>query len=398
MDRLKIKHIALFLMTFGAMTFNRSTFMRDGVIPWYACLAFGVLTACLAVIRCGIRRPSPPQLLMSLFTVICFASCTWAMSLEMAVAGSLVVGLSLLYLLALSLLLRERDDYCFFAKCIVASSVLMILYLGLIGGFGTLLSLRSNEDATLINANELGIKCILGAFLAYELSRRSKRKGTYCATFAFLIVFAFVSGSRKVLLMGFLFFAIPFVLRKERGRIWAIFVALTALVAMYFVVTTVPFLYEMIGSRLDETFAVFGTSDFDQNTSAGQRMSYVDLGIALFQQKPMLGYGIANAAFYNGVYLHNNYMELLVDVGLIGTLPLYLVYAYSLLKNWRSYKSAKDPLALVFFVATVVFLFTDMFVVSYMNRTILSFVFVAAMYGHYTYSASSKFGLGKGMR
>ena len=73
------------------------------------------------------------------------------------------------------------------------------------------------------------------------------------------------------------------------------------------------------------------------------RTDLIKEGLLLFSQRPFLGYGINNFRYYYGqktglrTYTHNNFLELLVGVGLLGFFIYYSIYIYSfylLVKNY----------------------------------------------------------------
>ena len=83
-----------------------------------------------------------------------------------------------------------------------------------------------------------------------------------------------------------------------------------------------------------------------------------------------MGVGIANTTFlglkYTGYYfyMHNNYVELLVSVGIIGTAIYYLLLLYPLIKLFKP-ALRQDQMAILLEVLLLLMLFLDFGEVTY---------------------------------
>ena len=85
-------------------------------------------------------------------------------------------------------------------------------------------------------------------------------------------------------------------------------------------------LFKSLNNRFDEF----------QNTESQDtlREKYLEYGYQSFLEHPILGLGSGNshiitlAAAGKKTYLHNNYMEMLVNLGIVGFLIYYFIYAY----------------------------------------------------------------------
>lgn len=71
-----------------------------------------------------------------------------------------------------------------------------------------------------------------------------------------------------------------------------------------------------------------------QDTSFDERSALIAMGLDLFQENPLWGYGLDSFRHLNsyGLYAHNNFVELLVSGGLLLVGAYYLIY-YAILKN-----------------------------------------------------------------
>lgn len=102
--------------------------------------------------------------------------------------------------------------------------------------------------------------------------------------------------------------------------------------------------------------------------STGERRYFIELGWNLFGDKPLFGYGLDNFREFARSYSHNNYIELLVGVGLIGTIIFYSMYFY-LFK--AIYKIKDNKLKVIFSSFILILLFMDIARVSYDSKILM---------------------------
>ena len=101
-------------------------------------------------------------------------------------------------------------------------------------------------------------------------------------------------------------------------------------------VIDIPFLNEIIGYRIEEALDLFtktGTGD----VSSQNRVGLIGLALQMWSDHPILGLGMNNFPMFQtigeaGYYAHNNYVELLADLGLVG-FCLYYYMPMSLLRR-----------------------------------------------------------------
>lgn len=185
------------------------------------------------------------------------------------------------------------------------------------------------------NANSIGSMAAVGivftifVFLFHCEKPSAKDKvivGTLIFAFSLMMI---LSGSRKsILLVGVtLLYYIMFSSKSHIVR--NVIVACLLIVLMFYLLYNVPFLYDNIGYRFESLFSMFEGSGGDKSSLARQEM--INVGVDAFWEKPLFGYGINSfkeiygLAMGRTVYAHNNYIELLVDVGLVG-FCIYYVY------------------------------------------------------------------------
>jgi len=150
-----------------------------------------------------------------------------------------------------------------------------------------------------------------------------------------------LTGSR----MAFIFIAVAvFVLfiqyYRNLKRNKVALIAATAIIAAFliYLVFNVPILYSVIGKRI-QNLVSFTMGESVRENSVYIRWDMLQKGVGWFFQKPLFGYGIDNFRVLYGsieggleTYSHNNIVELLVGIGLVGTTIFYYMLCSALHK------------------------------------------------------------------
>ena len=196
-----------------------------------------------------------------------------------------------------------------------------------------------------------------------------------------LAIFALLSGSRKVLIsMGI--YVVMILMYEYPPRDFAkLFVRPLIIVGVLgfalLCIMNIQGLYATLGVRIESALAFFSGDD-TADSSAATRMEMIETAWNMFTQKPITGYGLntfAEIAGFNA-YAHNNYMELLANLGLVGVLLYYcplLVYLRKAFWNWRrGYIHSVLPLSII-----AVSIISDIGMVSYFTMVSHSFLALA---------------------
>lgn len=227
------------------------------------------------------------------------------------------------------------------------------------------------------NANELALQLTLGACLIWISPRKAGALAGCLAVGA--VGYAFINtGSRKLLLMApvFLFlvlFQLAYGVKKRNGRLAVVLIGLVLLLCVG--------LAPMILERSKNVATVQRALTYENNHSYNIRVDMVHQAIRFWQASPVLGMG--TDAFRRisgyGMYAHNNYAELLCDLGVLGTLLFYGIHFYILFKCLR----LAMPLKLYCMVFVVMLLVLDMGAVSYYRKqTVMILMILASVAVH----------------
>lgn len=216
-----------------------------------------------------------------------------------------------------------------------------------------------------MNSNDLGLNMAISSIIAMYFGKE-KRNYLYYA-FALMASFiTFMSGSRKAFFLVIIGYLLIHVLttKKRYKLILVIPMVVTVILMIWSLAMEIPFFYNVIGNRILEMingFLGIGYADF----STLIRIRMIEFGIELFKARPILGYGLANYAILSpfSTYAHNNYIELIVGVGLLGLILYYFAYLYLIRMHLKYFK--RIPYSSLFLTLLVGLIIMEFGLVSY---------------------------------
>ncbi|MGB4407771.1 MAG: ATP-grasp fold amidoligase family protein [Sphaerochaeta sp.] len=225
---------------------------------------------------------------------------------------------------------ESKRSFQTFLYIYLLGSLFVVLQLLFSAPIGLVFSTRLGETIQ-VNPNTVGyifsVAAIISLYLVFQ-----HRKWLFLVPFVLFPIFALFTGSRKVLILLSLGLVLLILLHQKSLKrvLIATIVAAAVLVLGVVLIITIEPLNRIIGQRIIDMFGQLAGAGTDESTSI--RMGMVVSGINMFKQKPFFGWGLGAFTDLGGfaMYAHNNYIELLVAVGLFGTLlydalPLYIV-------------------------------------------------------------------------
>ncbi|RAS99036.1 hypothetical protein A6E22_25100, partial [Bacillus cereus] len=267
-----------------------------------------------------------------LFILVCFVSVFFAINQSIAV--SKIKTIILIYFLMISLV-NYIDT---FEK--LRSFLLSFVYSGFITGVYILASSDFSQvtryGSELGNVNSIGMIIGISSIFCFYFIIEEKKYLLYTPIMLINIFVVFLTGSRKALLFVVLtIIAILLIQQKAgiKGKIKALIGILITLVISLYVIFNVELLYTIIGVRMEHLFSYILGKGANEG-SINIRANMIDMGLDWFQERPITGYGIDNFRSLYGIeaiggeftYSHNNLVELLVGIGVIGTFLFYLTH------------------------------------------------------------------------
>ena len=234
------------------------------------------------------------------------------------------------------------------------------------------------------NVNLLAQKCTFSVIIAFYYTQYAKSKFNR-AICAFIAVFVFsvclFSGSKKaifVVAFSVIYLILSKSVMRRGGSKMRAFISIAIIVVLMIVVIyNVPY-FDIIRQRLDSFFSIFTGKQV--SVSDMRRISYIRRGLSQFLQKPFFGNGVNYSEYMFGTYSHNNYVEMLLNFGIVGFIIYYYPY-FAGIKRTVMYKDTKGRRKRALFLSIMIgILITDIGVVTYYDRNIAILMCLVSKY------------------
>ena len=121
----------------------------------------------------------------------------------------------------------------------------------------------------------------------------------------------------------------------------------------------VPMFYDVIGSRMESYLIFLGGDTSHADGSSRIRSQMIEIGLQKWQESPLWGYGFDSFKYFNEsvtghfYYSHNNFVEMLYNLGIIGFIAYYSYYIKLLFASYNE-KNRISLSARAFSVAMVI--------------------------------------------
>lgn len=155
----------------------------------------------------------------------------------------------------------------------------------------------------------------------------------------------FLSGGRKYIVVPMVFFYILLLFKQDaRGQKHIVKYTIMIIVLLLFVwilVMNVPIFYNIIGVRIEEFFDLLSGNQNNQDYSSQIRLEMIQAGLAQWLESPIWGYGFDSFKYFNRTltghfyYSHNNFVELLYNLGIIGFVIYYWFFWKLVYVAWK---------------------------------------------------------------
>lgn len=262
---------------------------------------------------------------------------------------------------AFMLVIKKKSDYIIIFWAYSLSATLLIIILLLTNQLYMDVRLGSSLFG---NANAfahffaVSVVCSIWLFI---YSKRSLKIFALACIISQIYALA-LSGGRKSFVFPFIFLYTLLLLKKDKtGRKHIVkytIIFIIIVVIVYYMVMNIPALYESLGNRMESLLNLFtGEGTVDNSTLVRQKM--IKIGLKGWLDKPFLGHGVDNYKYWcfrklnRLTYAHNNFVEVIFDLGIVGFILYYGFYAF-LLKKLISVKQAENYDLRNFFISFVI--------------------------------------------
>lgn len=220
------------------------------------------------------------------------------------------------------------------------------------------------------NANELALQLTLGACLIWLSPRKAGRFLCWLAVGA--VVYAFLTaGSRKSLLSVPVFIFLALLQLSSTAKKRNVLLALVLIGPLLILgVCLTPVILE----HAKNVPTIERALTYQNDSSYTKRVEMAHEGIRLWESSPVFGRGTDAFTRLGGfdTYAHNNFTELLCDLGVVGALLFYGIHFYVILKCLRLPK----PLNIYCVVFVLLMVGLDLGTVSYYRKQTLMIMMI----------------------
>lgn len=375
--------VTLYLISIYIWSSNETMYVYSNLL----CLA--TLAAMVLVISVRNITVTLPAGCLIAFSAFCITSILWAEEPNRSSTMALkTIPLLVIFSIVLYNYICITKEKKFLINSIYLSGIVLAVYTIMIQGgpaqFISSLGQGGRLGGQVANENTVGMGTAFSLLIAYYyiIFHRYKR---HLVSVILSGLVALSTGSNKALIvMVFGCLTILVFYAYKKGNLSSLLRSTSMIVGM--AVLTLCILqfpmFETINSRFTsmiETLSGVGAT----NASTVERMRLAEAGMRQFAETPFLGIGIANSGIITqrtiagfDSYLHNNYVELLACVGIVGTLLFYAGPFFSvqrMIKNLASSDSS-TVLALVIILSWLVI---QVGLVCYAEKT--SYVYLSLM-------------------
>jgi len=282
----------------------------------------------LEILRVHKFRLTIHFLWMSLFIVWGLFISFFSYDTSTSIYDVVNISFKLTLLTSIIVFIDTEGKFHFALKSILLSGIVLAIVIFLTVPLSDLGTDRLGKIVD-VNSNRLGIVLSYASISAIYLSV-TLRKYKYLFPLPLFITLILLTGSRKSLFaVGIAIILLILLYSRDIKKLFSRLIIISGILyGMYFLIMTIPTLYQITGRRVESIGIFNGTLDASMVT----RTTMLQEGFDLFLKKPIVGYGLENYRLLSiyETYSHSNYIELLTSVGIIGTLIYYSLLIYLL--------------------------------------------------------------------
>lgn len=331
-------------------------------------------------------RFSPLVSRYMLLTAFGAMNILWADNQDMSLDKSLTMSLITINIFIIYNLLCDYDIQDWLLAGIIIGVVINALVSFNIIDIGWESSEGWRFQGTTVKSNILANICIFGVvaslYFYIKKSLTSRLFGVLGVLTSMYVVI--LTASKKGIIVTFLVIVIFFLLKSN--RLYSIAIVTLLGVGLYFFESHFNFYNILISSsnldvhyilgNLENRFTAFMDTDQTDNSTEA-RIQLINRALEMWYSNPLKGQGLG--AFQNiyGAYAHNNYVDILANLGLVGFFIYYSIY-WSIFSASYRIKKMNDT-AILFFVFVIIMMLMEFAIVSYSNKTLMMFLLIASV-------------------
>lgn len=350
------------------------------VIPnaLYVIIVFlGLMRGCLT------KKLDGYKICLFTFAIITFLSYIWSWDRDITVLECKRQIIYILFIYAFTYFMTFSCSMDNLIRWYIATGLIVSIYLISQSGIAGLIrqiisSVRVTNDY--FQVNEVGglMSTVIVMSIFMYLEKRKKHYLFYLIPMALILL---AGESKRAFLMLAVSIVIMFLIRSRNVSFEKkILLLLLFVVAGYGVMYIFQnaSMFSGISSRFSDFFNLFQSNKYADDTRIKIYMS----GIESIKESPWFGKGAgcSHYATLNAVgrktYLHNNYLEILVNLGIVGFIAYYGMYAYLIIRLIRIHNTNKyGELMLIVMISQLI---SDIAITSYYSK--VTYILMAMAY------------------
>lgn len=280
------------------------------------------------------------------FAAFCYLSSAWAIQPRICIGkGNTIIEILLLMFVICMFIKKQKDPIDLLLQIIMWGGLLIVVYSISFYGLSGLKKVFESEgrlDNSLININNIGMSAAYSILICvYYVIYDKPRLWNICILPCVIMLAA--SGSRKAIVIVIIGAVMLFVMKNMNNKnalksMFKTTIVLLLLTIAFLVLLQLP-IFADIKRRMLSMFAALTGNKIEADNSALTRLQLISIGWRIFSNNKLKGIGIDNARLVvksilgkDNYYLHNNYIELLADGGILGFGLYYSIYVALFIK------------------------------------------------------------------
>ena len=325
---------------------------------------------------------------ITIFCFFCLFSTLWASDRGDPVGKSVTIIKCMVLIVMMMFSYEALDDISVLLQTIIVSGFVVTIYAIFTYGLDTMravLQEYARLDYAFANVNTIGCLAAMAVVIEFYFLLNRKIKWYWMLLALPCIYMIAATASRKAiiilacgLIMDFLFYKDSNDVAKKVLRL----VGTILLVYIAYKIVSNISIFDSVNKRMETMMNMYlGNGYVDR--SARTRYTMIQLGISQFLKTPIFGIGIGCGHLINikDVYLHNNFIEILVGGGLVGFSIYYSMYFY-LVYTYFKYWKYRDEYTRICLILIALLLLLDYGSVTYGEKQTYYFLMVLFLNAH----------------
>ncbi|MCQ2485713.1 MAG: O-antigen ligase family protein [Clostridia bacterium] len=226
------------------------------------------------------------------------------------------------------------------------------------------------------NANEIAFWVVCAEMMAFYKAYIKNQRGYYILILVFLF-FAILSSSRKSTATAILAPIMMLLLTgRKKSKILQLFLMIGLAVGLAYLIMTNEHLYNSVGKRFYSMSNFFSDDTVKSDGSLTMRSYFIEVAKELFGESPVFGKGMGSFIEIIGreyglrrAYSHNNYWQILSELGITGFIIYYSFYVFVIVKLVKNVFIYKSRLGIIFLTLMILLVVVEYGMVTENGKT-----------------------------